>query len=119
MKNLFVAGISYDTTSDSLNQHFATMGTVVSAQVIIDKYTNKSKGFGFVEMSTEEEAQAAMQKLDGSTLDGRNIVVKEARPREEHGNGGGGYGGGNRGGFGGGRRDFGRRDDRGPRRNSY
>lgn len=121
MKNLFVAGISYDTTSDSLNQHFAQVGNVVSAQVIIDKYTNKSKGFGFVEMSTEEEAQAAMQKLDGSTLDGRNIVVKEARPREESGNRGG-YGGGNRGGFGGGNRgfggnrDFNRRDDRGPRR---
>ena len=85
-KNLFVAGLSYDTTSDSLNKHFSEIGSVTSAQVITDKYTNQSKGFGFVEMSTEEEAKMAMDKLNGSTLDNRTIVVKEARPREEFGN---------------------------------
>ena len=72
------------------------MGTVTSAQVISDKYTNQSKGFGFVEMSTDEEAKMAMDKLNNSTLDGRTIVVKEARPREDRGSGGsgGGFGGG-------------------------
>ena len=100
-KNLFVAGLSYDTTSDGLNKHFAEMGTVTSAQVITDKYTGQSKGFGFVEMSTEEEAKMAMDKLNGSSLDGRTIVVKEARPREDRGPGnfGGGGNGGQRGGF--------------------
>lgn len=85
-KNLFVAGLSYETTNESLNKHFSEIGTVISAQVIIDKYTNQSKGFGFVEMSTEEEARTAMDKLNNSTLDNRNIVVKEARPREDRGN---------------------------------
>lgn len=99
-KNLFVAGLSYDTTSDGLSAHFQEIGKITSAQVIIDKYTNKSKGFGFVEMSTDEEATQAIEKLNNSTLDGRNIVVKEAKPREDHrgGNGGGGYGGNNYGG---------------------
>lgn len=106
-KNLFVAGLSYDTTSDSLNKHFSEVGTVTSAQVISDKYTNQSKGFGFVEMSTEEEAKLAMDKLNGSTLDGRTIVVKEARPREENRS----FGGGN----GGNRDNFQRRDNRGGR----
>ncbi len=95
-KNLFVAGLSYDTTSDALNKHFSEIGTVTSAQVIMDKYTNQSKGFGFVEMSTDEEAKTAMDKLNGSTLDNRTIVVKEARPREEHRSGGFGGGGGQR-----------------------
>ena len=112
-KNLFVAGLSYDTTSDALNKHFSAMGTVTSAQVIMDKYTNQSKGFGFVEMSTDEEAKEAMDKLNNSTLDGRTIVVKEARPREDHGNRG--FGGGS-GGPGGGGRDFGRRDNRDSRK---
>lgn len=85
-KNLFVAGLSYDTDSDTLNKHFSEIGSVTSAQVIIDKYTNKSKGFGFVEMSTEEEAKTAMDKLNGSMLDGRTLVVKEAKPREENSN---------------------------------
>ena len=82
-KNLFVARLSYNTTSDSLSKHFSEMGTVVSAQVIMDKYTNQSKGFGFVEMSTEAEAAEAMQKLENSVLDGRNIAISEARPRTE------------------------------------
>lgn len=105
-KNLFIAGLSYSTTSDGLKNHFSQIGNVVSCQVIMDKYTNQSKGFGFVEMSTEEEAAEAMKKLDSSELDGRNIVVKEARPREEHGRGG--YNGGN----GGNRNNYDRRDSR-------
>ena len=84
-KNLFVAGISYTTTSDALNKHFSDMGTVISAQVIMDKFTNQSKGFGFVEMSSDDEAKLAMDKLNGSTLDGRSIVVKEAKPRQDYG----------------------------------
>ena len=112
-KNLFVAGLSYDTTNDTLNKHFAELGTVRSAQVIIDKYTNRSKGFGFVEMSTEEEANAAMEKLNSSTLDGRTIVVKEAKPREENTNRGG-YNGGNSGSG-----SYGRRDDNRGSRNRY
>lgn len=105
-KNLFVAGLSYDTTSDGLNKHFSKIGTVTSAQVIIDKYTNQSKGFGFVEMSTEDEAKLAMDKLNSSTLDGRTIVVKEARPREDNR----GFGGDN-----GNRGNFQRRDNRSSR----
>jgi RNA recognition motif-containing protein len=85
-KNLFVAGLSYDTKNESLHKHFSEIGTVVSAQVIMDKYTNQSKGFGFVEMTTEEDARLAMDKLNNSSLDGRNIVVKEAKPREEYNN---------------------------------
>lgn len=111
-KNLFVAGLSYNTTSDGLNKHFAEMGTVTSAQVINDKYTGQSKGFGFVEMSTEDEAKLAMDKLNGSDLDGRTIVVKEARPREENGPRNFGGGGDRRGGF--------QRDNRGSgSRNRY
>lgn len=99
-KNLFVAGLSYDTTSDTLNKHFAAIGAVVTAQVIMDKYTNQSKGFGFVEMATDEDAKTAMDKLNGSALDNRNIVVKEARPREENNNR-----------YGSGQGNFQRRDD--------
>ncbi len=100
-KNLFVAGLSYDTNNDGLKNHFAEIGVVTSAQVIIDKYTNRSKGFGFVEMATDEEAAQAIEKLNNTSLDGRTIVVKEARPREDHGGGGGGGGGGYSGGGGG------------------
>ena len=106
-KNLFVAGLSYETTNEGLNKHFSEIGTVTSAQVIMDKYTNQSKGFGFVEMSTDEEAKMAMDKLNSSTLDGRTIVVKEARPREENRGGGGGFGGN--------RNNFQRRDNRNSR----
>lgn len=106
---LFVGGLSWGTTEDGLRAAFAQVGTVASATVITDKYTGKSKGFGFVEMSSDEEAQKAMQELNGKELDGRTIVVNEARPmqpRENRGGGGGGYRGG--GGHGG-------RDDRGGR----
>src|SRR5882724_6119571 len=81
-KKLFVGGISWDTTDASLNQFFAQVGTVVSANIITDKYTGKSKGFGFVEMSTEEEAEKAKQELNGQSLDGRTIAVSEALPQQ-------------------------------------
>ncbi|MEK7060809.1 MAG: RNA-binding protein [Patescibacteria group bacterium] len=100
MKKLFVGRLSWDTTDQTLKDFFATIGTVVSAAVIMDKFTGKSKGFGFVEMSTEEEATRALQELQGKMLDGREIAVSEARPMEpRRPGGGGGYGGGsNRGG---------------------
>ena len=78
---LFVGGLSWDTTEDSLKNFFAQAGTVVSASIITDKFSGKSKGFGFVEMSTEQEAKEAIEKLNGQTLDGRTIAVNEARPQ--------------------------------------
>jgi len=94
-KRLFVGGLSWDTTEESLKTLFAEVGTVTSAQVIVDRDTGKSKGFGFVEMSTSEEASEAINRLNGKQLDGRAINVSEARPREERNNnrGGGGRGG--------------------------
>ena len=80
---LFVGSLSWNTTEDQLRDFFATVGTVVSAAVITDRETNRSKGFGFVEMSTDEEAQEAIKQLNGKELDGRTITVNEARPREE------------------------------------
>lgn len=93
---LFIGSLAWATNDDSLRDFFAAVGTVVSASVIMDRETNRSKGFGFVEMSTEEEAKAAVEQLNGKDLDGRAIVVNEARPREERprGGGGGGYNGG-------------------------
>ena len=97
---LFIGSLAWATNDDSLRDFFASAGTVVSASVIMDRETNRSKGFGFVEMSSDEEAKAAIEQLNGKELDGRAIVVSEARPREERprGNGGGGYGGGGGGG---------------------
>jgi RNA recognition motif-containing protein len=80
---LFVGSLACTTTDDSLKDFFSGVGTVVSATVIKDRETNRSKGFGFVEMSSDEEAKAAVEQLDGKELDGRPIVVNEARPREE------------------------------------
>lgn len=80
---LFIGSLAWATTDDSLRDFFAGVGTVVSANVIMDRETNRSKGFGFVEMSSEEEAKAAVDQLNGKELDGRPIVVSEARPREE------------------------------------
>lgn len=95
-KKLYVGNLSYDTTSDSLQAAFAQAGTVVSAQIIMDKMSGRSKGFGFVEMSTDEEAQAAIDMWNGKELDGRALTVNEARPMEPRaprtGGGGGGYG---------------------------
>jgi cold-inducible RNA-binding protein len=108
MTKLFVGGLPYSINSGGLEEMFAKFGAVVSAQVISDKFTNQSKGFGFVEMSNDEEAQAAIKELNDSEVDGRRINVSVARPREERSGGGfGGDRGGNRGGggFGGGRDD--------------
>ncbi|MFO0781540.1 MAG: RNA-binding protein [Candidatus Saccharimonadales bacterium] len=80
---LFVGSLAWATTDDSLKDFFSSAGTVVSATVIQDRETNRSKGFGFVEMSSEDEAKAAVDQLNGKELDGRPIVVNEARPREE------------------------------------
>lgn len=89
---LFVGGLAWATKEDSLRDFFAQVGTVVSATVITDKYTGKSKGFGFVEMSTEDEARDAIEKLNGQSLDGRAITVNEARPQVPRDNSRGGYG---------------------------
>jgi len=97
---LFVGSLSWNTTDDQLKDFFATAGTVVSATVIVDRDTNRSKGFGFVEMSSDTEAKAAVEQLNNKELDGRTIVVNEARPREERPRGS--FGGGNGGGYGGG-----------------
>jgi len=102
-KKLYVGNLGYGVSSSDLEQLFAPFGTVTSAQVIGDRETGRSKGFGFVEMSTDEEAQAAIQGLNGQEHDGRPLTVNEARPREERRGGGrggrgGGYGGGGRGG---------------------
>jgi RNA recognition motif-containing protein len=80
---LFIGSLAWATNDDSLKNFFASAGTVVSATVIVDRDTNRSKGFGFVEMSSDEEAKAAVEQLNGKDLDGRAIVVSEARPREE------------------------------------
>jgi RNA recognition motif-containing protein len=106
---LYVGGLPYSVTDDALKQSFSQAGTVVSATVIMDKFTNKSKGFGFVEMSSEEEAKAAIAMFDGKDYEGRILKVNEARPMEPRDNRSFG-GGGQRGGFGGGdRRPFDRR----------
>ena len=107
-KKLYVGNLSYDVTDSALEQMFAPHGTVQSAQVIMDRDTGRSKGFGFVEMKTDQEAQAAIAALNGQLSGGRSLTVNEARPREDRGGsrggGGGGYGGGGRGkgGYGGG-----------------
>ena len=80
---LFVGSLSWGVTDDQLKEFFTQAGTVVSAKVIVDRDTNRSKGFGFVEMSSDEEAKAAVDKLNNQELDGRTINVSEARPREE------------------------------------
>ena len=103
-KKLYVGGLSYDTTEATLKETFAQAGTVESATIIIDKMTNRSKGFGFVEMSSDEEAQKAIEIFNGKELDGRNITVNEARPMEPRAPRQGGYNRDSRG-FGGGRRD--------------
>ena len=79
---LFVGGLSYSITDSQLEEHFSQTGKVLSAKVIVDRYTGQGKGFGFVEMATEEEAKTAMDKLNGTQLGDRTIVVKEAKPRE-------------------------------------
>lgn len=100
-KKLYVGGLPYAISDGQLEELFSAHGTVESARVITDRMTGRSKGFGFVEMSTQEEAEAAMEKLNGTDLEGRTITVNEARPRTERSGGfrgGGGYGGGGGGG---------------------
>lgn len=82
MKKLFIGGLEYSTTDAQLNDHFAKAGKVVSAKVITDRITGQGKGFGFVEMETDEEAKTAMNTLNNSQLNGRSIVVKEAKPQQ-------------------------------------
>ena len=95
--NIFVARLNYDTTSDALQELFEAYGEVDSAKVVFDRDTGRSKGFGFVEMADDAAAQSAIDALNETEFEGRNIVVKEARPREERprrNNNRGGYGGG-------------------------
>jgi cold-inducible RNA-binding protein len=93
---LFVGGLPFKTTQDELQQHFSAAGQVVSAQIITDKFSGRSKGFGFVEMSSADEAQKAIEMFNGQDFGGRSLAVNEARPKTE-----------------------GPRRDRGPRRDSY
>ena len=103
---LYVGNLAYSVRDESLQQSFSQFGSVTSAKVMMDRDTGRSKGFGFVEMGTDAEAQAAINGMNGQPLEGRAIVVNEARPREERpgGFGGGGGGGGGYGGGGGGSR---------------
>lgn len=128
-KNLYVGNLPFSTSDRDLQEHFSQAGQVASVNIIMDKFSGKSRGFGFVEMSTEEEARKAVDTLHGSQLDGRSITVAEARPKGEGGGGGGGGysggggGGGHRGGGGGDRGGYrgggggggGYRGDRGDR----
>jgi len=100
-KKLYVGNLSYDVDSSQLEELFSAHGSVQSAQIISDRDTGRSKGFGFVEMGTDEEAQAAIAALNGQQHGGRALTVNEAKPKENRGGGGGG-GGGGRGGYGGG-----------------
>src|SRR5262245_44498253 len=109
-KKLYVGNLTYGVTDSDLEKMFAAHGTVQSAQVIMDRDTGRSKGFGFVEMGSHQEAQAAIAALNGKEVDGRSLTVNEAKPRTEGGRGGGGgrggYGRGGGGGYGGGGRRY-------------
>ncbi len=98
---LYVGNLSFGVTSEDLQEHFAQAGTVESAKVVEDRDTGRSRGFAFVEMASDEEAQSAIEQFNNQDFDGRNLVVNEARPREDRGGNRGG-GGGGRGGYGGG-----------------
>lgn len=115
-KRLYVGNLSYNTTEDALKEIFAQHGTVESVSILMDKFSGRSRGFGFVEMSTDEEAKAVVEKVNGQNLDGRDLVVNEARPMEEK-SGERRSGGGGRSRFGGG--GGGRDRDRGGRRDRY
>jgi cold-inducible RNA-binding protein len=97
---LYVGNLSFNTTEGELQDMFAQVGKVVSCEIIMDKFTNKSRGFAFVEMASPEDAKKAIAELDGKNVDGRNLKVNEARPREDRPRGGGGGGGGHGGGRG-------------------
>ncbi len=106
-KKIYVGNLSFNTNDEQLNKIFAPFGAVASARVITDKFTSRSRGFGFVEMENNEEADKAIAALNGKDVDGRALKVSEAQPREDKPRGGGGFGGGGFGG-GGGRRGGGR-----------
>jgi RNA recognition motif-containing protein len=109
-RKLYVGNLAYSVTETDLQEMCGAFGTVQSAQVIMDRDTGRSKGFGFVEMGSDQEAQAAITGLNGKEVDGRTLTVNEARPKEDRGGGGGGGrgpGGGGRGGYGGGRGGYG------------
>jgi RNA recognition motif-containing protein len=101
---LYVGNLSFQTSSTDLQELFSQVGTVESASVVEDRDTGRSRGFGFVEMSSREEGEAAISQFNGKEVNGRSLTVNEAKPREDRGGGGGGRGGGGggRGGFGGG-----------------
>jgi cold-inducible RNA-binding protein len=107
---LFVGNLSFNTTENDLQDAFAAHGTVLQANLMTDRATGRSRGFGFVTMSSEQEAETAINGLNGASLDGRALTVNVAKPREERAGGGGGGGGGGRGGYGGGGGGGGRRD---------
>ena len=92
--NIYVGNLSWNLKDQDLSNLFASHGEVVSAKIVLDKFTNRSKGFGFVEMANDDQAQAAITALNGSEVDGRNIVVNESRPKPEGGGGTGAGGGG-------------------------
>ena len=104
---LYVGNLSFQTSSEDLQELFSQAGTVESANVVEDRDTGRSRGFGFVEMATKEEGEAAIAQFNGKEFGGRNLTVNEARPREDRGGRGGFGGGGNRGGGGGGRGGYG------------
>ena len=118
---LYVGNLAYSVRDENLQQRFAEFGTVTSAKVMMDRETGRSKGFGFVEMGSSEEAQASIRGLNGQSLDGRAIVVNEARPKEAGAGGGfgGGGGGARRGNVGGGGGGYGASGYGGGRRSSY
>lgn len=103
-KKLYVGGLPYSTTDEALKEHFSQAGTVETATIIIDRMTNRSKGFGFVEMSSDEEAEKAIEMFNGKDFDGRNLTVNEAKPMEARPKRDFDQGG--RGGFGGGRNRY-------------
>ncbi len=100
--NIYVGNLAYNATEDDLRSAFGAFGQVTSVKIVRDRETGRSRGFAFVEMEDGEGAQTAVTQMNGRDLNGRNLVVNEARPREQGGGGRGGYGGGNRGGYGGG-----------------
>ena len=114
-KKLYVGNLAYRTSEEALREQFGQFGKVVDVYLPMDRETGRMRGFGFVEMSTEDEASAAIRGLDGAMVDGRQIRVNEAQARTGDGGGGGGGGGGGRGGRGGGDRRGGDRGDRGDR----
>jgi RNA recognition motif-containing protein len=93
-QKLYVGGIAFSTTSEGLRQHFSQSGTVVSASIVTDQFSGQSRGFGFVEMSSSEEAQQAVSQLNERPLDGRPLKVEVAKPKGDKPRGGGGFGGG-------------------------